>query len=292
MLRFLEFIAARFFLAMLQALPYAYSLRLARSLARLAFRFDSRPKRRTIEHLRFAYGDSLSPARINEIAQGVFESLMCHAAEAAHIFRRALDRLRVENAEVLKEAYARGRGVVVVSAHMGYFVRMAAIPRLLGVRAAVIMKNQRNDRLLQWGIRELKRRHDLDVILKKKARDLVGADLAAGRIVGFFADQHPRSGGFPTRFFGHDILAATGPTIYAKRFDCPLIVFTAAREADGTHVLHFDGPISTEGSHEEVSQRWLDLLEKRIREHPDQWMWMHRRWRTVAEDRAASDPAG
>jgi Kdo2-lipid IVA lauroyltransferase/acyltransferase len=281
MLRFLEFIAARFFLAMLQSLSYAYSLRLARSLARLAYRFDTTPKRRTIEHLRLAYGDTLSPARIDEIARGVFESMLCHAAEAAHFFRRAFDRLRVENPEILKEAYASGRGVVVVSAHMGYFVRMAAIPRLLGVSAAIIMKNQRNDRLLQWGIRELKRRYDLDVILKKKARDLVGAELAAGRIVGFFADQHPRNGGFPTRFFGHEILAATGPSIYAKRFNCPLLVFTAAQERDGTHVLRFDGPISTEGSLEEVSQRWLDILEQRIREHPEQWMWMHRRWREV-----------
>jgi KDO2-lipid IV(A) lauroyltransferase len=287
--RFLEFIAARIFLAMLQSLPYAYSLRLARSLARLAYRFDSTPKRRTIEHLRFAYGDSLSPSRVDEIARGVFESMLCHAAEAAHIFRRAFDRLRVENAEILKEAYARGRGVVVVSAHLGYFVRMAAIPRLLGVRAAVIMKNQRNDRLLQWGIRELKRRHDLDVILKKKARDLVGAELEAGRIVGFFADQHPRSGGFPARFFGHEILAASGPAIYAKRFDCPLVVFTAVLERDGTHVLRFDGPVSREGALEDVSQRWLDLLERRIREHPEQWMWMHRRWR-VDTDASAAPP--
>lgn len=279
MLRLLEYVVARFFLALLQSLPYEASLRLARSLARLLFRFKSTPKRRTIEHLRLAYGDTLSPSAVDAIAQGVFESMLCHAAEAAHIFRRAFDRLRVENAEILKAAYARGRGVVVVSAHMGYFVRMAAIPRMLDVSAAIIMKNQRNDRLLQWGIRELKRRYDLDVILKKRARDFVGGELAKGRIVGFFADQHPRSGGFPTRFFGRDILAATGPTIYAKRFDCPLLVFTAAREADGTHVLRFDGPVSTEGSNEEVSQRWLDLLERRIREHPEQWMWMHRRWR-------------
>jgi Kdo2-lipid IVA lauroyltransferase/acyltransferase len=284
MLELIEFVMARSLLAILQSLPYAYSLKLAGSLARLAYRFESTPRRRTIEHLRLAYGDTLSPARIDEIARGVFESMLCHAAEAAHIFRRAFDRLRVENANILKEAYAPGRGVVIVSAHMGHFIRMAAIPRLLGVSAAVIMKNQRNNRLLQWGIRELKRRYDLDVILKKKARDLVSAELAAGRIVGFFADQHPRNGGFPARFFGHMILAATGPAIYAKRFNCPLLVFTAARERDGTHVLRFDGPISTAGTLEEVSQRWLNILEQRIREYPEQWMWMHRRWRTESPE--------
>lgn len=171
MLRLLEYLVARSFLAMLQSLPYDASLRLARSLARLLFRFKSTPQRRTVEHLRFAYGDTLSLAQVDTIACGVFESMLCHAAEAAHIFRRDFERLRVENAEILKAAYARGRGVVVVSAHMGYFVRMAVIPRMLDVSAAIIMKNQRNDRLLRWGIRELKRRYDLDVILKKQARD-------------------------------------------------------------------------------------------------------------------------
>jgi lauroyl/myristoyl acyltransferase len=48
------------------------------------------------------------------------------------------------------------------------------------------------------------------------------------------------------------------------------------------HVVRFDGPVSTDGSHEEISQRWLAILEARIREHPEQWMWMHRRWRDLA----------
>ena len=283
MLQLLEFIAARFFLAAMQAMPYDLSLRLARSLARALFWFDITPRRRTIAHLQLAYGDAMGPDQLRGTARGVFETMLVHAAEAAHVFRKGFHRLRFENGDLLREAYAKGRGVVVVSAHMGCFIRMAVIPRLLGVKAAVIMKSQKNARLHQWGIGELKRRFDLDVVLKKKARDEVGARLGAGQVVGFFADQHPRNGGFPARFFGHDILAATGPAIYARRFGCPLLVFTAAQERDGTHVLRFDGPVPTEGDYPEVSQRWLDLLEWRIREHPQQWMWMHRRWRTASD---------
>jgi KDO2-lipid IV(A) lauroyltransferase len=285
MLRLIEFLAARAFLAVLQSLPYDLSLRTARSLARLAFRFDTTPKRRTLEHLRLAYGGSLEESRVEEIARGAFETLALHAAETAHLFRRARHRVRIENAELLTRAQALGRGVIVVSAHLGCFVRMVIIPRSLGLNAAVIMKDQKNSRLLQWGIGELKRRFNLDVVLKKKARDELGPLLREGRVVALFADQHPRQGGVPTTFFGRPILAAGGPTVYAKRLKCPLLVFTAARDAEGTHVLRFEGPVSTEGSLQEVSQRWLDLLERRIREVPEQWMWMHRRWRDAAPQR-------
>ena len=159
---------------------------------------------------------------------------------------------------------------------------MALIPHLLGVRASVVMKKQRNDRLLQWAIKYLKRHFDLDVIQKKEARDQIVDFLNDNRIVTLFADQHPQKGGFAARFFGLDIAAAVGPAVCAQRFQCPLLVLTAAVHADGRHVRRFDGPLSIEGTGEEVSQRWLDVIEARIREHPGQWMWMHRRWRATA----------
>ena len=208
--------------------------------------------------------------------------MSCHVAEVAHSTRQAGVGLVFENAELLTKAYALGKGVVVVSAHMGCWIRMVTIPRLLGVRAAVIMKKQRNGTLLDWGIGYLKRHFDLDVIVKKDARERVVQLLQEGSVVAFFADQHPRKGGFPARFFGRDIMAASGPAVYAKRFGSPLLVLTAVQRVDGTHVLRFEGPLPTEGTHAEVSQLWLDRLEARIREYPEQWMWMHRRWRGPA----------
>jgi KDO2-lipid IV(A) lauroyltransferase len=291
MLRLVEYAIVRGMLAVLRCVGYPASLRLADAVGRLAYRFDATPRERALHHLNLAYGASLAPAQAEKVARGVFQTICRHVAEVAHATRQAKIGLRIENPELLKEAYARGRGVVVVSAHMGCWIRMAVIPHLLGVRGSVIMKKQRNDVLLQWGIRYLKRHFDMDIIQKKDARDQVVEFLQEGRVVTMFADQHPRRGGFPARFFGREVTAAAGPAVYAKRFDCPLLVFTSAKHADGTQVLRFDGPISTAGSYEEVSQRWLDLLEARIREHPEQWMWMHRRWRGPGTERADS-PTG
>ena len=300
-MRRVEYFVVRALLAALRCAGYPASLRFADWVARLAYRYSATPRERALHHLNLAYGGAQGREEAEKVARGVFRTICRHIAEVAHATRQARIGLRIENPELLKDAYARGRGVVVVSAHMGCWIRMAVIPRVLGVRAAVVMKKQRNDALLQWGIRYLKLHFDMDVVQKKDARDQIVQYLQEGGIVTLFADQHPRKGGFPGRFFGREVTAAAGPAVYAKRFDCPLLVFTAARHADGTQVLRFDGPVSTEGSCEEVSQRWLDLLEARIREHPEQWMWMHRRWRgagTEMPDRSAaaapavSHPAG
>jgi len=280
--RRLEYLFVRFLLVLLRCISYGASLRLARSVAHMAWLFNATPRTRVMDNLSLAYGGAMEQGKARKITLGVFETITRHVAEIAHVAREAERGVRIENGELLKEAYARGRGVVVVSAHMGCFIRMVLIPRLLGVRAAVIMKKQRNDVLLQWGIRYLKAQFDLEVIPKKEARERIVQRLEEGGVVALFADQHPRKGGFPARFFGREIMAAGGPAVYAKRFNCPLVVFTATLQPDGTQVLRFDGPISTEGTHAEVSQRWLDQLEARIREHPEQWMWMHRRWRGAA----------
>lgn len=292
MARHLEYFVVRILLMVLRLIPYSATIRLARSIAGIVYKFDLTPRSRVMANLRLVYGDALAPGEADRICREVFQTISSHVAEVAHITQRGVQKVRFENRELLRDAHALGKGVVVVSAHMGCFIHMVKIPHEFGLQGAVIMKKQRNEVLLDWGIRHLWHHFDLEVIPKKSARSRVVEVLQEGGVIGFFADQHPRKGGFPARFFGHDITAAGGPTVYAKRFGCPLLIFTAVTEPDGTHVLRFDGPISTAGTHEEISQLWLDRLEDRIRKYPGQWMWMHRRWRGAATPAAEAVPAG
>lgn len=279
MMRFLEYVLVRATLVLLRCLSYSASLRLASALPGLVFWLSPTPRNRAISHLDLAYGEALKAEDKRRIARGVFFTMSRHVAEVAQLTRQTTRGIRIEHGEILTEAYARGRGVVLVSAHMGCFARMAVLPRLLGVRAAVIMKKQRNDALLRWSIRFLKRNFGLEAIRKQDARPKAVNLLRQGFVVMFFSDQHARNGGFASRFFGRPVKAVAGPAVYAKRLGCPLVVVTSCLEADGTHVLRFEGPVPTRGSHEEITQGWMDLLESRIRDHPEQWMWMHRRWR-------------
>jgi KDO2-lipid IV(A) lauroyltransferase len=144
---------------------------------------------------------------------------------------------------------------------------------------ASIIKRQRNSRVIDWARGFLKRRFDMDVILKTEAADEVLGYLRSGSLVGFFADQHPRTGGHTADFFGRPVEVAPGPAIFAKRYRVPLVVLTCVSRPGGTHVVTADGPVDSAGSLEDISRRWMAIIEARIREHPEQWMWMHRRWR-------------
>jgi Kdo2-lipid IVA lauroyltransferase/acyltransferase len=277
--RLVEYFIVRMFLTLLTSVSSAIAIRLGRLLGSILYRVCSGLRRRTEENLRHAFGATLDHRQLEALSRGVFDVLGRNIAEVANLARRPFDNLEVVNPNILREAYAKGKGVVLVCAHMGCFSRTVAVPKFLGMKGSSIMKRQRNSMVLDWARGFLKRRFDLDVILKTEAADEVLGYLQSGSLVGFFADQHPRTGGYTTEFFGRPVEVAPGPAIFAKRYRAPMVVLTCVSGTDGTHVARCDGPVDTAGSLEEITRRWMAIIEQRIREHPEQWMWMHRRWR-------------
>jgi KDO2-lipid IV(A) lauroyltransferase len=278
-LRFVEYVGIRMLLVLLTCISAPVALRFGNAIGAIAYALCRGLRTRTEDNLRQAYGGTLNPDQLEGLSRGAFQVLGRNVAEVASLARRPFEGLQVVNAGILRDAYAQGKGVVLVSAHMGCFSRMVAIPRLLGMKGAAIMKRQRNSMILDWARGFMKRRFDLDVILKTEATDQVQEHLKSGSLVGFFADQHPRTGGFPAQFFGRPVEVAPGPAIYAKRYHAPMVVLTCVSLPDGSHAVRCDGPVNPVGSLLEITRRWMAIIEERIREHPEQWMWMHRRWR-------------
>jgi KDO2-lipid IV(A) lauroyltransferase len=293
-LRLIEYLGIRALAAVLRAIPLRACDALMVALARVVFRLDGRHRRRAVQHLRIAYGDEFPEADAEALARRVFEHIGRHAAAFVHAPQGGSGGFRLHRPEVLLDAVAAGKGVVLVSAHLGYFTSLAPVLRSLNVRSTVLLKRQHNERLLLWFQDCLRRWHGMDSFVKSEALEKTPGRLREGQAVIFFADQHPVLGGIPASFFSRPVEAATGPALFARRYRAPLVVVTFSVGSDGTQDVHFDGPVSTEGTLAEISQRWLDLLEVRIREHPDQWLWMHRRWRKPAAldglrlDRSAS----
>jgi KDO2-lipid IV(A) lauroyltransferase len=275
----IEFFVVRFLAAFLQAVPFPVALRWGRMFGTLVYLGSPTLRRRVRENLRIAFGDDPEAAAPRVCVQKVFESVGLHAAELSQMLRRGRRGFTLENGDLIREAHRQGRGVVLVSAHLGCFVKLVLVPGILGLPASVIMKRQTNQRLQDWVVNVLSRRFGVDVLLKKEAGDQLGDELRRGRLVGFFADQRPRGGGVSARFFGREVEVPRGPAVCAKRYGAPVIVLTLLSRSDGTHVARCEGPLSTDGSLEDISRRWIGVVESRIREHPEQWMWMHRRWR-------------
>src|SRR5690242_11762005 len=160
--RFVEYFAVRMLLVVLACISTPIALRLGSALGSIAYRLCRGLRTRTDENLRYAFGATMNPRELEGLSRGVFEVFGRNVAEVATLGRRPFQGLEVVNPGILREAYAQGKGVVLVSAHMGCFSRMVAVPRLMGMKGAAIMKRQRNSMLLDWARRFLKRRFDLD----------------------------------------------------------------------------------------------------------------------------------
>ncbi len=290
-LRLAEYSAVRSLLSLVRTLSYRSSIRLGSLIGAIAWQLCRGLRRTTLKNIALAYGPTLSANEAEKIARGAFDILGRNITEVSNLASRPYHKLIVENTDAMRAAYAKGKGVVLVSAHMGCFARLVAVPSFLGMKGACIMKKQKNSALLDWGRAFMKRTFNMHIILKTEAPDEVVTYLKDGRLVGFFADQRPRSGGFPGRFFGQPVMIAPGPAICARRYKAPMVVLTLNSRPDGTHVARVDA-VDTTGSLEDLSQRWMSIIEDRIREHPEQWMWMHRRWKDLEGGlRTGSEPA-
>lgn len=279
MFHWLVYFLVRSYVAALLAIPQETAIHLSRTAARLVFFLDPIHRNRTIRHLRFAYGEALPEKEARRLARRIFEHQGRHMIEFFHYLRRRIE-FRVENLDHLRKAHALGRGVVLVSGHLGCFTLIGHAIRDTGIPFSGIIKLQKNPPLMNWVRNLFERNYGVEVVYKHEARSEVSTLLREGKIVIFFADQHPRGSGVPITFFGHAAEAAVGPAVFAKRCGSPVVPFSAPELPDGTHLLRFEEPIDPKSlSLEEISQQWHSLLEREIRKYPEQWMWMHRRWR-------------
>jgi KDO2-lipid IV(A) lauroyltransferase len=276
------------------AVALAEPLRMPVPLAgKLAYYLLPLRRRVVLDNLRRVYGATVPEDEIRRIAQ----------AHYAHLWRllpeflvfpwltpaQRMARARVENLEAIVAAHARGKGVIIVTGHFGnwevstaagiasfpqakgkfYFVRRPFKPAWLD---ALIIR-----RFRQAGFGVLPKSGSLDAILER---------LAAGDIVVFPFDQHagPRDG-VRVEFFGHSAGTFRSVALIAQASGAPVLPASSWRETDGRHVLRFEDPLALverEDFGEEIranTRLCNAALERMILRHPEQWWWVHRRWK-------------
>jgi KDO2-lipid IV(A) lauroyltransferase len=274
----LEYFAALAVLKSLEHTPRSAAERLARLYAGLLDRALPRLRRTALTNLAFA----LPGADHRTIADGVFHSIARLLVSFAKFPRlQPKDWIRYEGYENFARALARGRGVLFATAHLGNWELSAFAHALMSAPMHVIVRPLDNpliDRLVT-------RRRALsgNRIIDKKdfARSIMKA-LAANEAVGILIDQNsaPEHGAF-TDFFGRPACAGTGFAKIAARSGAAVIPgFALWSPEERRYVLRFYPEIEITGDAERDTGTLQAQLESVIRRHPDQWLWIHRRWKT------------
>jgi KDO2-lipid IV(A) lauroyltransferase len=253
-------------------------------------------RRVIVENLRRAFGDDVGADEIKRLAQAHYGHLLRLFGEFIQ-FRwlspeKLAARVRVENIAAYVAARAQMKGILVLTGHFGNWevatiAGIANFPEVRGkfnfVRRAIKpdwLDALVNRRFSEAGFGVLGKRGSLDLILDR---------LADGDAVVFPFDQHAHPpDGIEVEFFGHPAWTFKSLAIIALATGAPVLPATSWREPDGRYVVRFEepiAPIQCDNTAEAIrrnTRAYNAVLERLVLRHPEQWYWVHRRWKTVA----------
>lgn len=270
-------------------LPIDTGLYIAKIIGGLAFWILGPYREIAVSNLKNAFAGEKVNGEIRRIARKVFENLAKNAVELINfpkIKKTNIDKfVAIKNRDILDNAFKPGRGIIIVTAHFGNWELMAATLRLKGYPGVTIGRRiyfEKYDRYLN-GLRKI---HDVDIIYRDESPRRALKILKSNQIVGVVADQDVDSAsGVFVNFFGLPAYTPIGPVALAKASGASLIPVFIIRE-NNRHILIIEKAvelIDTGNKEEDLArntQEWSDVLESYIRRYPEQWVWMHRRWKT------------
>jgi KDO2-lipid IV(A) lauroyltransferase len=279
-------------LRLLAFLPLRPALWLGGALGALAHRLAGQTRRLALAHLAVAFPEKPEAER-RAIARGMFVHLGRSALElaAARSWDGRLESyVEVAEPTLLGEVMARGRGMVFVTGHVGNWEILARRVARSGVPNAVIAKrgddeamNRLAERLrAEGGVTTLWREDEAT------GRAIIRT-LRSGKALGLLVDQDIADvQGVFVPFFGRLANTPRAAADLALRFGAPVVVATihrrGPRPADGHRLemveIPFDpSPADREAEAVRITAACTAALEAAIRRHPEEWVWMHERWR-------------
>ncbi len=280
MTEILEYWLARAILALLEFTPLPVANALGRGCARLldlAVPRLRRIARQNLELAGFKHGDA--------IVDGVFESigrLLVAFARFPRISRANIDQwIRYEGLEHFTDAKKRGRGVLFATAHLGNWELSAFAHGLMTEPMNIVVRSLDNRRI--DGLVEARRQLSGNRVIEKwdSARQILRA-LHRNEAVGILVDQNvqPHEGVF-IDFFGVPACAGSAFVKIAAHTGASVIPgFALWIREEKRYVLRFYPPVEITGNVAADTQRLHGVIEGVIRQYPDQWLWIHRRWKT------------
>jgi heptosyltransferase-2 len=285
-----EWALVAFLAKVLGWLPESAAYALGEWAGRLAFRLDRRHRAVTVENLTRAFPGAYSPAEIEALARSVFENLGRTAVDVARFDRLPTrwnrDALRVEGCEGLREARQRGKGVLLLGAHFGPWELLPLIVAIWHEPFLIVARPLDNPWLddLFTALRE---RGGNRVVRKRDAVKAIQEVLRRGETVGILIDQHiSEKEGVVVPFFGRPASTVFAPALIAMRSGAAVVPFGITREGRGRYHVWFaeEVPVRRTGNFRadlvENTARFTAAIETRIRQRPEQWFWVHRRWKT------------
>jgi KDO2-lipid IV(A) lauroyltransferase len=274
--------------SVIRALPREWSEGLGRGLGLLFLRVSGSRRMLVARNLRRAFPER-EPRELERLGRDVFSHFGHLTVDlvrtAGGVAEAILERVDVTGLDRARRAYASGRGVFFLTAHVGNWETGAVVTSFLGMPMHVVARPLDNPSL-DRRLRAFRESGGNTVVPKAAAAREMLRVLRSGGAVGILMDQHarpPDAAAVP--FFGRPASTTTAVARFADRTGALVVPVTALYSGGGRIRLEYGEPLDVwtlppgEREAEPLTARLTAMTEELVRKAPDQWLWLHNRWR-------------
>ncbi|MEW6009285.1 MAG: lysophospholipid acyltransferase family protein [Candidatus Omnitrophota bacterium] len=288
-LGFIAFQASLFFVAVI---PLNFLYKISELLGKFAYYLSARHRSIAKEGLEIAFGNSLGSREKKKIIIDCFKEIAKGGLETVYLLKHPdTFRIRVTltGSEHLKEALARGKGVICVTAHFGNFILLVQCLSSAGFRMVVNVRPLRDERMDRY-LAQKRKEFNIESVCTKPPKECVDKSLAFLRqnavLLNLLDQNFGSANGVFVDFFGKSAATASGPVVLGLRSKAAILPVFIIRKPDNSQEVIIESEFLIEKKddfQETVSYniaKLTKIIEGYVRRYPAQWSWIHRRWKS------------
>ena len=283
-----------------RVVPLSILYGFANFLGMIGYRLAYKQRKIALASLTMAFGNEKTPAEIQQIARGCFNAMAGSAVEF-FMFMRFPERIRqfveIEGLQNLNNALSKGKGVVALSAHFGSFPLLLSRLALEGYKVHTLLRHMRDESLDKLFEKKRDLMHVGSIYTQPRQQCVIQSlrVLRESEILFVQLDQNFGTGGVFVDFFGTKAATATGPIIFSLRTGAPIVPMFIYRVQGPRHKIVIEPAVEIgEGAPRKealvhIVAGLTALIERYIRKYPQEWGWIHKRWKARPKEEQATN---
>ncbi len=300
---FCVYLVVRVILCVVQMLTLPASRRLADLLAWLAYHVDRRHRLVADDNLRLAFADQYNARTRDQMVRGVYRHFCSLVVEIAHLPRKLHTdtwhrHMTLENGAAIVEGLLSGRPLLFVTGHFGNWEMGGYLLGMLGFTTHAIARKLDNPYLNEFLLHRFRQRTGQQILYKDGDFERIQAVLAGGGAIATLGDQDAGARGQFVDFFGRPASTHKAIALLALEYNATMVVIGSPRIGElmrykitAEDVIRPEEYANRPDAVRAITQRFTAALERLARRAPEQYFWLHRRWKHEPRVRKAKKAA-
>ena len=285
---YILYLIAKFFSALLMALPVEAALGLGRLFGAIAYIANYKRARIAYSNMRAAFCEEKDPSEIRRIVKHLYRNFgetLVEVLRIPKVDKAYIEKyVRTENRDNFNNALSKGRGMILLTGHFGNWELSSITSALSGYPLLVLAREQKMTRLND-ALNAYRESKGCRVVKKGMAAREIYEHLEKGGIVGMLTDQDAGKKGAFINFFGRPTSTPRGAFTLSRKTGAVIIPSFMVRVKGAYHRLFLESPVEIQDSDElgvlKAMKKFASILETYIRRYPEQWLWLHKRWKST-----------